>query len=519
LWTENDSYVLPIASTSTLGGIKVGNNLSIDSTTGILDATDTTYSDVTTSNHGLMTASDKIKLNSIAIGANSVSVSATGTSTDTVSYITIDGVEKKLASGGGGGADPIIEDTDPVKHLSDLSSISLGWKEDEIGVSWDGDTTGKTMVAWDENINLYKVSDISPIEDLSYLLNTNMTSVVNDEIYTFTIKLEEDAGEDDAVLWDYTSTFPGVWGIFDQIGNLIIYITYPNTFLMGIVFVEAGIYFSKYIEEDEGTTYIIYPSYVAFDMTNYHQINSRYIPNMLPQVVENISDSYYTTHKELSTTTNHVLYGPWSNHEDDVVYAWNGDTTLPSFAYGNYTFYRIADSCSIDSFLKGWHSMVLYGTSENSGRYRDWSNDDGDITCVGIGAFGSGGYLAYNATEETYVSYLGHAVAEGLWVLGESAYNISITIPTIHLLSTRYIEGLANYIEPGLVKVDYSPELKYSEPVVIDNDGFLWSTSIVSGLTYSTTVPTSDNKDGLKIVVLNAEPTTRYNGWLYIITG
>ena len=43
-WKTVSVYNLPIASASTLGGIKVGTNLSIDSTTGVLSATDTTYS-------------------------------------------------------------------------------------------------------------------------------------------------------------------------------------------------------------------------------------------------------------------------------------------------------------------------------------------------------------------------------------------------------------------------------------------------------------------------------------------
>lgn len=39
------------------------------------------------------------------------------------------------------------------------------------------------------------------------------------------------------------------------------------------------------------------------------------------------------------------------------------------------------------------------------------------------------------------------------------------------------------------------------------------------GLPYSTTAPTSNNTDGIKIVVLSSEPSTKYSGWLYIITG
>ena len=43
LWKTISIYSLPIASDTTLGGIKVGNNLTIDSGTGVLSATDTTY--------------------------------------------------------------------------------------------------------------------------------------------------------------------------------------------------------------------------------------------------------------------------------------------------------------------------------------------------------------------------------------------------------------------------------------------------------------------------------------------
>lgn len=43
LWKTVSVYSLPIASEAVLGGIKVGTNLSIDSGTGVLSATDTTY--------------------------------------------------------------------------------------------------------------------------------------------------------------------------------------------------------------------------------------------------------------------------------------------------------------------------------------------------------------------------------------------------------------------------------------------------------------------------------------------
>ena len=56
-----NKYVLPIASSSTLGGIKVGNNLTISD--GVLSGTpDTTYENATGTKAGLMSTTDKIKL-------------------------------------------------------------------------------------------------------------------------------------------------------------------------------------------------------------------------------------------------------------------------------------------------------------------------------------------------------------------------------------------------------------------------------------------------------------------------
>lgn len=61
---------LSTATADTLGGIKVGNNLTIGDD-GKLNATDTntTYSEATISAAGLMSAADKVKLESIAAGA------------------------------------------------------------------------------------------------------------------------------------------------------------------------------------------------------------------------------------------------------------------------------------------------------------------------------------------------------------------------------------------------------------------------------------------------------------------
>ena len=62
-----NNYSLPTASASTKGGVKIGSNLSMNGE--VLNATDTTYSNATTSASGLMSATDKSKLDGIASGA------------------------------------------------------------------------------------------------------------------------------------------------------------------------------------------------------------------------------------------------------------------------------------------------------------------------------------------------------------------------------------------------------------------------------------------------------------------
>lgn len=77
------AYTLPNATSSTLGGVKVGSNISVsDGTISIIKsnvtsalgytppASDTTYGDATTTSSGLMSSTDKVKLNGIADNAN-----------------------------------------------------------------------------------------------------------------------------------------------------------------------------------------------------------------------------------------------------------------------------------------------------------------------------------------------------------------------------------------------------------------------------------------------------------------
>ena len=86
-----NNYVLPEATSSDLGGVKVGNNIAValdgtisigkNNVTAALGYTppeqDTTYSPATTTDDGLMSSADKVKLNGIETGANNYSLPAT----------------------------------------------------------------------------------------------------------------------------------------------------------------------------------------------------------------------------------------------------------------------------------------------------------------------------------------------------------------------------------------------------------------------------------------------------------
>ena len=91
-----NAYSLPAATSSTLGGVKVGSNISVSSGTISLTKanvtsalgytppttdTNTTYSAATQSAAGLMSAADKKKLDGVATGANAYSLPTASSST------------------------------------------------------------------------------------------------------------------------------------------------------------------------------------------------------------------------------------------------------------------------------------------------------------------------------------------------------------------------------------------------------------------------------------------------------
>ena len=81
--TIPSAYTLPTASSTVMGGVKIGNNISVSDGTISLNksnvtsalgytppTSDTVYDNATTTTAGLMSASDKVKLNNIADNAN-----------------------------------------------------------------------------------------------------------------------------------------------------------------------------------------------------------------------------------------------------------------------------------------------------------------------------------------------------------------------------------------------------------------------------------------------------------------
>ena len=88
-WTAVDYYTKTETNTELnkkQNNLTAGSNIQINNNT--ISATDTTYSNATTSAAGLMSSSDKVKLNGIATGATNVTVNNTLTSTSTTQALS-----------------------------------------------------------------------------------------------------------------------------------------------------------------------------------------------------------------------------------------------------------------------------------------------------------------------------------------------------------------------------------------------------------------------------------------------
>jgi len=106
LWKNANGYTLPIASANDLGGIKVGNNLSIDAN-GVLSASSGTTVVANPSGTGtadltaLQVGND---IYDIPSGGTNVEANPSGAATETLSKLEVDGTIYSVPSGGGGGS-------------------------------------------------------------------------------------------------------------------------------------------------------------------------------------------------------------------------------------------------------------------------------------------------------------------------------------------------------------------------------------------------------------------------------
>lgn len=126
LWTPVSQYSLPIASANDLGGVKVGTNLSIDSSTGVLSATDTTYSNFTGTD------------GTAAGAAGLVPAPAT---TDAGKFLKADGTWD--TAGGGGGTEIELIDLSPTSVSGNIVNVT---SSKTVAETLALATSGKTII-------------------------------------------------------------------------------------------------------------------------------------------------------------------------------------------------------------------------------------------------------------------------------------------------------------------------------------------------------------------------------------
>ena len=69
---------------------------------------------------------------------------------------------------------------------------------------------------------------------------------------------------------------------------------------------------------------------------------------------------------------------------------------------------------------------------------------------------------------------------------------------------------------------EYSSSISISQTGIslegdVNSSSKITAPEIDAGIIYQTSAPTANNTNGLKIAVLSSEPSTKYNGWLYLI--
>ena len=167
------SYTLPNATSSVLGGVKIGSNITVSSGTISLTksnvtsalgytppTSDTTYSVATTSSNGLMSSTDKSKLDGIATGANNY----THPSTHPASMIT--GLATVATSGN-------YNDLSNTPTIPDVSSFA----QTGVANTW---TAAQVFSAIDYAVTTEKfVESVTPSTSVAYYLASGTSFTLN----------------------------------------------------------------------------------------------------------------------------------------------------------------------------------------------------------------------------------------------------------------------------------------------------------------------------------------------------
>lgn len=166
-----EPYVLPIASSETLGGVKIGNNLTINSETGVLDAQDTTYLPFTGTD------------GETAGIAGLVPAPAT---TDAGKFLKADGTWSTAGGGGSGITELTTDDYDYHASGATDNTVAL-WRlpqgiykfGDEVSVSPIASTTGRQArgggyaIISSESSTYYKNILLNSRAGLAYMWRVN----------------------------------------------------------------------------------------------------------------------------------------------------------------------------------------------------------------------------------------------------------------------------------------------------------------------------------------------------------
>lgn len=199
---NNFTYSLPTASATVLGGVKTGSNIT--NTSGVLSltkanvtsalgytppTTNTTYGNATASSSGLMSSSDKSKLNGIASGANKTVVDSTisQSSTNPVQNGVITKRLQFLYS--------FKISRDKWNESSDKSNwnVIVSWTNSS-GTALTGSTTGTPNLTTDMSLGPAMMERTSSLKD-NIILSGELSMINQGQIYvcdtnklSFTVK-------------------------------------------------------------------------------------------------------------------------------------------------------------------------------------------------------------------------------------------------------------------------------------------------------------------------------------------